>query len=67
MPCVFIYSGMEEIVRHCPQHINARKDNDSTPLHVAVTNHHCDVVSLLASHVSERDFLYSLCKFVLYI
>ena len=43
-------------MRHCPQYINARKDNDSTPLHVAVTNHHCDVVSLLASHVSKQSY-----------
>ena len=55
-----IYSGMEEMIRHCPQDINLRKDNDSTPLHVAVTNHHCDVVSLLASHVSGIDFLQSM-------
>lgn len=47
-------------MRHCPQYINARRDNDSTPLHVAVTNHHCDVVSLLTSHVSECDFLQSM-------
>jgi len=43
---------MEEIARYCPQHINFKKDNGSTPLHVAVANSHCDIVSLLACHPS---------------
>ena len=49
----YVYRGMEEIARYCPQHINFKKDNGSTPLHVAVANSHCDIVSLLACHVSH--------------
>ena len=50
-----VYRGIEEIARYCPEHINVKKDNGSTPLHVAVANEHCGVVSLLACHVSHAE------------
>ncbi len=47
----FLFSALEELVRFHPELINVKKDNGSSPLHVAAANNHYDVVSLLASHV----------------
>ena len=47
--------GVEELLKWCPQLINASKDNGFTPVHIAAFGGHTDVVALLASHV--RDYM----------
>ena len=44
---------MEAIVRYYPEHVNLKKDDGYTSLHVAALNDHSDYVALLASHVCE--------------
>ena len=43
--------GVEELLKWCPQLINASKDDGFTPLHIAAIGGYADVVALLASHV----------------
>ena len=44
-------SGMEELIKRYPQHVNLKKDDSFNPLMVAAANGYTDIISLLASHV----------------
>ncbi len=55
-------------MRFHPELINMKKDNGSSPLHVAAANNHYDVVSLLASHVRVLYKLHVvLCMLILHV
>ena len=49
---VSLCSGMEEILRFYPQHINQKKDDGFTTFHIAATNDQAAVFTYMASFVS---------------
>ena len=54
-----MYSGVEAMISHHPEHINMVKlDDGHTTLHVAVANNHLDIVCLLASMVGIDDAVF---------
>lgn len=50
-------SGLEEILRFHPELVNLPKDDGYTPLHIAAANNFADLVSLIASHVSNLKII----------
>ena len=44
--------AMEQFIRKFPEHINIKKDDGYTPLHLAALNDHLDVLTALVDDVS---------------
>jgi len=45
------------MIHYHPEHINLKKDDGFSPLHMAALNNQVDLVALLASHVSLTSAL----------
>jgi len=45
------HRAVDHFIRRFPQHINLKKDDGYTPLHLAALNDHLDVVTVLADLV----------------
>ena len=45
--------AVEQFIRKCPAHINIKKDDGYTPLHLAALNDHLDALTVLLESVRD--------------